>query len=294
MAWAWRRAPALRGYVRFQARPTSDTILEADRDDPLLVRWQYGLGRAAVFTSDAKNRWADELGDVAGLRPLVGQHLPRPAAARPAERNHRRFRPRLERAGGGLPPVAATCPSPAAIPDIYAFGPNGFQAPLKVSKVAAGHYRGRLGDRAEPGPVPRASRWPNRAPSPRWASTGRKTRCMEYGNNEQLLRQIAASTGGRFNPPPKAVFDAGGAQHPVHHGAVAGPAGAGLAAEPGGAGAAQVEGRAGSAAPEPGGSDIAAPACGQARTACHQSEPRPFLRRSGRLQFSPAPPIDHA
>ena len=33
---------------------------------------------------------------------------------------------------------------------------------------------------------------------------------MEYGNNEQLLRQIAAATGGRFNPSPRAVFDAGG------------------------------------------------------------------------------------
>ena len=51
-------APPLKGYVRFQARPTADTILTADREDPLLVRWQYGLGRAAVFTSDAKNRWA--------------------------------------------------------------------------------------------------------------------------------------------------------------------------------------------------------------------------------------------
>src|SRR5690348_18135588 len=27
-------APALRGYVRFTSRPTSDVILEADRDDP--------------------------------------------------------------------------------------------------------------------------------------------------------------------------------------------------------------------------------------------------------------------
>src|SRR5450759_606727 len=51
-------APQLKGYVRFLSRPTSDTILMADREDPLLVRWQYGLGRAAVFTSDAKNRWA--------------------------------------------------------------------------------------------------------------------------------------------------------------------------------------------------------------------------------------------
>jgi hypothetical protein len=32
----------------------------------------------------------------------------------------------------------------------------------------------------------------------------------EYGNNEALLRQVAASTGGRFNPSPREVFDAGG------------------------------------------------------------------------------------
>src|SRR5665811_514891 len=51
-------APALKGYVRFQTRPTADTLVEADKGDPLLVVWQYGLGRSAVFTSDAKNRWA--------------------------------------------------------------------------------------------------------------------------------------------------------------------------------------------------------------------------------------------
>src|SRR5581483_7369957 len=51
-------APALRGYVRFTSRPTADTILNADHADPLFVRWQYGLGRSAVFTSDAKSRWA--------------------------------------------------------------------------------------------------------------------------------------------------------------------------------------------------------------------------------------------
>ncbi len=51
-------APALKGYVRFITKPTADTILKVDEKDPLLVRWQYGLGRAVVFTSDAKSRWA--------------------------------------------------------------------------------------------------------------------------------------------------------------------------------------------------------------------------------------------
>jgi hypothetical protein len=33
---------------------------------------------------------------------------------------------------------------------------------------------------------------------------------MDHSSNELLLRQIAKSTGGRFNPAIKEVFDAGG------------------------------------------------------------------------------------
>ncbi len=33
---------------------------------------------------------------------------------------------------------------------------------------------------------------------------------LEYGNNEALLKQIAAATGGHYNPTPQAVFDAAG------------------------------------------------------------------------------------
>src|SRR5579884_1876804 len=54
-------APALAGYVRFEMKPTGDDVLEVDGGqgkDPLLSEWQYGLGRAAVFASDAKTRWA--------------------------------------------------------------------------------------------------------------------------------------------------------------------------------------------------------------------------------------------
>ena len=54
-------APALQGYARFKAKADAQTLLQIDqpRRDPLLVRWQYGLGRAAVFASDAKSRWAE-------------------------------------------------------------------------------------------------------------------------------------------------------------------------------------------------------------------------------------------
>ena len=99
-------APALRGYVRFQARPTSDTILEADRTDPLFVRWQYGLGRSAVFTSDAKNRWAVNWVTWPGFDRFWANVFRDLLPHAPQSETDRRFRPRLQRTGGGLPAVA--------------------------------------------------------------------------------------------------------------------------------------------------------------------------------------------
>lgn len=51
-------APALLGYVSTKSKDTSEVLLESTRKDPILARWQYGLGKTAVFTSDVKDRWA--------------------------------------------------------------------------------------------------------------------------------------------------------------------------------------------------------------------------------------------
>ncbi len=55
--------PPLLGYVATTAKPTATVILTAPvqgYDDPLLVSWQYGLGRVVAWTSDATGRWAQE------------------------------------------------------------------------------------------------------------------------------------------------------------------------------------------------------------------------------------------
>jgi Ca-activated chloride channel homolog len=54
-------APRLLGYVATTAKPTSEVLLtESWTNEPLLARWQYGLGKAVAFTSDVKTRWAAE------------------------------------------------------------------------------------------------------------------------------------------------------------------------------------------------------------------------------------------
>jgi uncharacterized membrane protein len=58
----WNSAPMLGGYVGTAERDSVSspaiTSLISDKDDPVYAEWQYGLGRAGAFTSDAKPRWA--------------------------------------------------------------------------------------------------------------------------------------------------------------------------------------------------------------------------------------------
>jgi hypothetical protein len=50
--------PPLLGYVAASPKSLADVPMVTKREDPLLASWQYGLGKAVAFTSDAKNRWA--------------------------------------------------------------------------------------------------------------------------------------------------------------------------------------------------------------------------------------------
>ena len=54
--------PQLNGYVATTPKTAAQVVLRgtAPFEDPILVGWQYGLGRAVAFTSDATARWASE------------------------------------------------------------------------------------------------------------------------------------------------------------------------------------------------------------------------------------------
>jgi Ca-activated chloride channel homolog len=200
-------APPLNGYVRYIAKPSADRILNADKD-PLLVRWQYGLGRAEVFTSDAKSRWAKRWVSWPGFDKLwanIFRDLLPHAQAGEAAAQYNSANDELVvdyRLGRSVE-------EPAKAPDIFVFGPQGFQRAMKVDKVAEGAYRGHVRIDRRQG----LFRIRPLAESRAFPETGfyrQEEELNEYGSNEQLLRQLAEFTGGRFNPQPAAVFDPGG------------------------------------------------------------------------------------
>ena len=59
-----QKFPRLLGYTVTRPREKAEVLLQVERGgvkDPILAVWQFGLGRAAAFTSDIEARWSADL-----------------------------------------------------------------------------------------------------------------------------------------------------------------------------------------------------------------------------------------
>lgn len=212
------QAPSLKGYVRFQAKPQADTILGIPseegpgKDDPLLTRWQYGLGRAAVFTSDAKARWAESWVSWPGfdrfwanvIRDLL-PHTQNGESSLSYDATNGQLLAEYR--------LVSSVPEPDKLPTLYALGTGGFQKPVHLERTGDHLYRARISIGTRQGlfrvrPLEESRLFPEVGiyiPEPELSS---------YGNDAPLLRQVAAYTGGRFNPQPGDVFRSDGRSVP--------------------------------------------------------------------------------
>jgi Ca-activated chloride channel family protein len=207
------KAPNLHGYVRFDTRSTADEILQIEGKDPLLVRWQYGLGRATVFASDAKSRWAADWVGWAGFDTLwtniFRDLLPRGTeseanASFDSAKQELVVDYRLSNRSAASGASSDTVP-----PEIYAIGPGDFRKPMQLTRVSVLAYQARV----RIGNVQGLFRVRPLNDSRTFPEVGLyrpEEELTEYGSNEGLLKSVALSTGGRFNPNPGDAFQTDG------------------------------------------------------------------------------------
>lgn len=69
----WEHAPPLHGLALVSPRPGATVHLEARADEPLLARWQHGLGRSAVLTTDLGGELARDWLAWPGFRAMLTQ-----------------------------------------------------------------------------------------------------------------------------------------------------------------------------------------------------------------------------
>lgn len=208
-------APALRGYVSTVAKDTAEVVLEAQDEDPLLARWNYGIGRSVMFTSDVKNRWASDWVQWDGYgkfwAQLVRETLRRGHGAEVDFRVERKgdaaeIELRVVDEDGqypkGLAPALdVTEPSNQKhTVQMRQTAPGVYQATVPLSISADSPWRFELGDQGLPADAL------NRAGRTRAVSYPYPDEYRFYPPDVQRLETLSEQTGGIFRPEVADVF----------------------------------------------------------------------------------------
>lgn len=204
--------PPLYGYVSTTPEARSQVILQTEKGEPLLVVWQYGLGRSLAWTSDLSGKWARDLLGWPDYQRFVTQMI---AWLLPAE-NTQRMTLDAQMVGGSLvlvSQVQTETGTPATGLQVAGqiVASNGVQRAVVLREVAPGRYRTTIDD-APPGVSLVQLLATDAQGQPVVSVTGGAMVpfSAEYrsgGENPALLHTLATLTGGRTNPPPAAVSD---------------------------------------------------------------------------------------
>jgi hypothetical protein len=143
----WASAPQLGGYVGTAERDAINspaiTSLISDKDDPVYAVWQYGLGKVAAFTSDAKGRWAANWMNWSGFGQFWTQVL-RDTLRRQGSNE---LQPRVEiNAGKGHVAVEAISPDGSFKNNLrlkaHLVAPDFSTSEITLEQTASGRYEG--------------------------------------------------------------------------------------------------------------------------------------------------------
>jgi Ca-activated chloride channel family protein len=200
-------APPLLGYVATKSKDTSEVLLESKRKDPILARWQYGLGKTAAFLSDLKDRWAVDWIRWNGY-PKFWSQLVRETMRR---HDDNEFDFRVAKEGNEAKISINAIRKDGQFRNkldtrVRVVGPDQSVADVAVHQIAPGLYEAKHALSQKGSYLFRAI----------GADSGGTSRLLTYSYpdeyhfyppNTELLRSVSEETKGRFQPRTADIFD---------------------------------------------------------------------------------------
>ncbi|HEX4996579.1 MAG TPA: VWA domain-containing protein [Terriglobia bacterium] len=205
----FKAAPNLLGYVATKPKSTSEILLsESIAGDPVLARWQYGLGKTALFASDVKDRWAVNWLQWDGYPKFWAQ-----LARETMRRRNSEFDLRVRRAGDHAAVTVSAIGRDGLFRntlDIKArmFGPDRRVTAFDIPQTGPGNYETRV-DLDHAGPYTFGAGDPGTELS-QAAPDSYPEEFHFYPVDFETLESVSHETGGRFEPSPTDIMDTGG------------------------------------------------------------------------------------
>jgi Mg-chelatase subunit ChlD len=202
-------APSLLGYVETRPKPTSQVILTSGQGHPVLIWWRYGLGVSVAFTSDVESRWA-----AAWLRwPGFGRFWAQLVRHAMRKDQAEDFTLRIDQ-GDRLATVTLDAVDPqgrylnGAEGVLEVIAPDRSRRQRAVDQVAPGRYAADF-DTPEAGTYYLELRLSHGGQlvyvERRGLVAGYADEYRTRPTDHELLRAIAETTGGSYDPEPAAV-----------------------------------------------------------------------------------------
>lgn len=212
------QVPELTGYVSTKPRDTAEVSLISPNGAPVLARWQYGLGKAVIFTSDVKNRWAAQWLDWPGYGRLWAQMVREIMRRDSGEQLDFRVAREGSEAVVSLSALTADGRFRGDLaPTVRVTLADGRSVSMPLRQTGAGSYGLRMPARGAAAPV-RFELEPS-AGLPRQALARSGERRLDQGfadeyrslpPNLSLLETLAAETGGKVAASVEEIFAAQG------------------------------------------------------------------------------------
>ncbi len=211
----WKNAPFLFGYIVTTPKPTAGVALLSERGDPLLASWRFGLGKSAAFMSDAKSKWAADW-----VRwPGYGQFWAQLVRDVMRTTQHRGAETSITLRGGeGHIRIDSTDETGAFRNGLTTIAqlvkPDLSLAQLTLRQTAPGRYEAAF-------PMPDMGSYLLKIRQSRVGENGQSETVNDYTRaatvsykpeyrhlsvNEPFLKELAASTGGKFQPTMEELF----------------------------------------------------------------------------------------
>jgi Mg-chelatase subunit ChlD len=129
--------PPLGGYLVTSPKDLAEVLLVSDAADPILARWQYGLGRAVAWTSDLRGRWSQDWLQWSGMPALFNSLVNWTIA--PVQ-GPLRLSVRSDAATGHISVSEATPATAPGAVRAHVIAPDGSSQDLDVPPIAPGDY----------------------------------------------------------------------------------------------------------------------------------------------------------
>ena len=201
-------APPLKGYVVTLPKGRAQVHLSGPEGDPILASWSAGIGRAAAFTSDYKDRWGVAWTGWDGAERMFGQ-LGRDLSRRA---DNPRVRIEADTLGGELRLRASVVDEHGHAEnfrriEVRVAGPDGFSATVPLEAAGAGAYAGSL-PLSRPGAyvATAVDERSNEALGTTAAALSAGEELRPTGTDRGLLRQITRVTGGKVRDTLAGIF----------------------------------------------------------------------------------------